>query len=175
MAAISIFVVPHEPSGNGLPVAALWHKRIPVYDYRPVDLKGINVASGRADILSLPFADNSIESLSCMHVVEHIGLGRYGEPLDPQGDLKAISELIRVLANGGDLLFVVPIGTPKIMFNAHRIYSYRQIINYFPGFELKQFALIPDKGKGSGLIIDAREHEADGQSYGCGCFWLKKK
>jgi hypothetical protein len=36
-----------------------------------------------------------------MHVVEHIGLGRYGEPMDEQGDLKAIEELKRVLAPGG--------------------------------------------------------------------------
>ena len=48
------------------------------YDYRPADLDISNVSSDRADLLALPFADNSIESLSCMHVVEHVGLGRYG-------------------------------------------------------------------------------------------------
>jgi hypothetical protein len=59
-----------------------------------------------------------------MHVIEHIGLGRYGEALDPDGDLKAIRELVRVLAAGGNLLVVVPVGRPRIQFNAHRIYDY---------------------------------------------------
>jgi Caenorhabditis protein of unknown function, DUF268. len=109
-----------------------------------------------------------------MHVIEHIGLGRYGDPLDPDGDLKAISELQRVLAPEGDLLFVVPIGKPMIVFNAHRIYSYEQIAEYFSGFELKEFALIPDNPSEGGLIHDATKEQADSQTYGCGCFWFKK-
>lgn len=83
------------------------------YDYRPADLKLSNLSSGSANIVSLPFPSNSIESLSCMHTVEHIGLGRYGDPMDPEGDLKAIAELKRVLGVGGSLLFVVPRGKCK--------------------------------------------------------------
>ena len=83
---------------------------IDFYDYRPamISLPGLNC--GHADITKLPFDDNSIESLSSMHVVEHIGLERYGDPFDPQGDLKAMNELQRVVKKGGSLLFVVPIG-----------------------------------------------------------------
>jgi hypothetical protein len=149
---------------------------IPVkfYDYRPADLQLSNLTSESADLLALPFADSSIESLSCMHVVEHIGLGRYGDRLDPDGDLKATSELKRVLARAGNLLFVVPIGKPRIMFNAHRIYSYEQIATYFSGLELKEFALIPDDPREGGLIYDATKEEADKQTYGCGCFWFRK-
>ena len=80
--------------------------------------------AGQTDICALPFADGSIQSLSCMHVVEHVGLGRYGDPLDPMEIEWQCSELQRVLAPGGDLLFVVPVGKPRIMYNAHRIYSY---------------------------------------------------
>ena len=50
------------------------------YDYRPPDIRLDNLESGFADLLNLPFSDRSIASLSCMHVVEHVGLGRYGEP-----------------------------------------------------------------------------------------------
>ena len=97
---------------------------IKFYDYRPVKLNLEKLYTGSADLLSLPFEEGSVNSLSCMHVVEHIGLGRYGDPLDPDGDLKAISELIRVLAPDGNLLLVVPVGKKsRIMFNAHRIYS----------------------------------------------------
>jgi hypothetical protein len=109
-----------------------------------------------------------------MHVIEHIGLGRYGDPLDPKGDLKAISELKRVMAIGGDLLFVVPIGQPKIMFNAHRIYSYEHVLKFFQGFRLIEFALIPDDPLDGGLIQGAHRDLVDRQRYGCGCFWFKK-
>jgi SAM-dependent methyltransferase len=144
------------------------------YDFRSTDLQLSNLTSESADLLDLPLAASSIESLSCMHVVEHIGLGRYGDRLDPDGDLKAISELKRVLAPEGTLLFVVPIGKPKIIFNAHRIYSYEQIATYFSELELKEFALIPDDPSEGGLILDATKEEADKQTYGCGCFWFRK-
>lgn len=150
---------------------------IPVrfYDYRPAELELSNLQSASADLLELPFPDNSISSLSCMHVVEHVGLGRYGDPLDPDGDLKAISELKRVLADNGDLLFVVPMGSPsRIMFNAHRIYEYDQIMDYFHDLELKEFTLIPDSAKDGGLVRDACKNLADQQTYGCGCFWFRK-
>lgn len=117
---------------------------------------------------------NSLASLSCMHTVEHIGLVRYGDELDPDGDLKAMKELSRVLAENGNLLFVVPIGKPKICFNAHRIYSYEQRINVFSSLYLEEFMLIPDNAQTQGIIYDdAREISKD-QNYACGCFWFKK-
>lgn len=148
--------------------------RTDFYDYRPAKLYLDNLKSEHADLLKLPFMTNSIESCSCMHVVEHIGLGRYGDPIDIYGDIKAINELKRVLAPKGDLLFVVPIGQPKIVFNAHRIYGYDQIVELFAGFELVEFALVPDDSSKSGLIRNSTKEMADKQAYGCGCFWFRK-
>ena len=142
------------------------------YDYRPADLKLTNLDSGFADLKQLNFPDNSIPSLSCMHTIEHIGLGRYGDEVDPQGDLKSINELKRVLKPNGDLLFVTPVGKPKIEFNAHRIYSFEQIVEYFSPLTLKEFSLIPDEG---GIIVDANPALVKEQNYGCGCFWFKKQ
>lgn len=142
-------------------------------DLRPVDVKLKGLDCGRADLLKLPFADNSQASLSCMHVIEHVGLGRYGDPLDAEGDIKAASELRRVLAPGGSLLMVAPIGRPKIEFNAHRIYSYAQIMELFRGLELVEFALLPDDAS-NGLVVCASEAQADAQTCGCGCFWFRK-
>ncbi len=144
------------------------------YDYRPAKLELSNLTSEAVDLSNLPFSDQSIQSLSCMHVVEHIGLGRYGDRLDPEGDLKAIAELKRVLAVGGQLLFVVPVGKARIMFNAHRIYSYRQVLAEFSDLTLKETALIPDSAVIGGLIRNADEKLFDQQSYGCGCFWFSK-
>lgn len=142
------------------------------YDYRPAHLQLNNFESGFADLQKLPFENSSVESISCMHTIEHIGLGRYGDPLDAQGDLKAIEELKRVARPNGSILFVTPVGQPKIAFNAHRIYSFEQIIDYFEGCELVEFALIPDEG---GLINNADPALVKIQKYGCGCFWFKKK
>ena len=55
---------------------------IKFYDYRPLLMNLEELETGFADLKSLPFEDNSIESISCMHVIEHIGLGRYGDKLD---------------------------------------------------------------------------------------------
>jgi SAM-dependent methyltransferase len=144
------------------------------YDYRPARLDLTNFSFERANLTALPFADQSVSSLSCMHVVEHIGLGRYGDNLDPDGDVKATRELQRVLKQNGSLLFVVPVGKPKLQFNAHRIYSYEQILTSFKGFKLEEFALIPDRDEDGGLIAGATPELADAQSYGCGCFWFKR-
>ena len=138
---------------------------IPVkfYDYRPANLHLTNLESKSVDLTALPFEDNSIKSLSCMHTVEHIGLGRYGDQLDPNGDLKAMKELNRVLAIEGDLLFVVPVGKPRVVFNAHRIYSYSQISTYFQELQLKEFMLIPDNALESGIIYMATKDEVEVQ------------
>lgn len=150
--------------------------QVKFYDYRPAGIHLSGLTSESADLLALPFADGSVCSLSCMHVVEHVGLGRYGDPLDPDGDLKAIAELKRVLSVGGNLLFVVPVGTPKVMFNAHRIYSYEQVMSFFNELELLEFTLIPDiPQEGGGLITHATKELADAQMYGCGCFWFSKR
>ncbi|TAN34212.1 DUF268 domain-containing protein [Patescibacteria group bacterium] len=165
----------HVDISSSLYFCALVSAFVPVrfYDFRPAPLALSGLTCGQADVSKLPFKDNEIESLSCMHVIEHVGLGRYGDKLDYDGDLKAISELKRVLAPGGVLLFVAPIGKPKIMFNAHRIYSYEQVKEYFKELELKEFALIPRAGDGE-LVINPPKALADSQDYGCGCFWFVK-
>jgi len=124
-------------------------------------------------LLALPFEDGSVASLSCMHVVEHVGLGRYGDPLDPDADLKAMRELARVLAPGGNLLFVVPVGQPRVMFNAHRIYSYEQVVDAFPNLVLERFTLIPELGS-DGLVSGASPEQVAMEHYRCGCFWFRR-
>lgn len=146
---------------------------IPVafYDYRPAALNLSNLTSGKADLVQLDFPSDSIGSISCMHTIEHIGLGRYGDPVDYDGDIKAISELIRVTKPGGDILFVTPVGAPKLMFNAHRVYSFEQIMEYFGNCQLMDFSLVPDNGP---FINNADPALVKAQAYGCGCFWFKK-
>ena len=142
------------------------------YDYRPADLKLSELMNGKADLTHLHFETGTIECISCMHTIEHIGLGRYGDPIDPDGDIKAILELIRVTKSGGSILFVTPVGKPKIMFNAHRIYDPAMIIDLFNGCEIKNFSLVKDDND---FILDAALELGSEQTYGCGCFWFIKK
>ena len=163
----------HVDISSSLYFSGLVSAFIPVdfYDYRPAELKLSNLKSAHCDLTKLDFSDNSIKSLSCMHTIEHIGLGRYGDPIDPEGDLKAIKELKRVLAQDGYLLFVVPVGEPRIQYNAHRIYSYEMIKDYFKEFDLREFSLVADNGS---FVEHADKELVKTQRYACGCFLFKK-
>lgn len=147
---------------------------IDYYEFRRPDIQLDNLHCHSADLTALPFEDQSLQSISCMHVMEHLGLGRYGDPLDPGADLVGMRELRRVLAVGGNLLFVVPVGRPRVEFNAHRVYSWQQVIDGFPGLELHRFALIKEAFGGSALIDPATREMADREDHGCGCFWFRK-
>ncbi len=146
------------------------------YDYRPADLRLQNLTSREGNLMSLPFVDNSVSSLSCMHTIEHIGLGRYGDPIDPDGDIKACKELSRVLAVGGNLLFVTPVGKEAtIEYNAHGIYTYELVMALFPDLSLIEFSLIPEKATAGGLIRNANPALLQNEHYACGCFVFTKK
>jgi SAM-dependent methyltransferase len=138
-------------------------------DIRPLDAQVERVESVAGSVLDLPFPDRSIASLSCLHVAEHIGLGRYGDPLDPAGTRKAARELQRVLAPGGQLLFSLPVGRPRVCFNAHRIHDPHEIRALFDELELREFAGVDDAG------AFARNRELAslaGHAYACGMFRL---
>ncbi len=144
------------------------------YDYRPARLNLSNLSSDHADLTKLHFASNSIESLSCLHTIEHVGLGRYGDPIDPQGDIIAARELARVLAPGGTFIFVTPVGKPRIEFNAHRIYSYEQVLSLFPTLTLQEFSMVPDAYKETGMLYNADPSLVASQWWACGCFVFTK-
>lgn len=147
-----------------------------VIDVTFVDIRPLSVGLDRytfkaGSILEMPFDSNSVESLSCLHVAEHIGLGRYGDPLDAEGTRKAARELTRVLAPGGQLLFSVPIGRSRIEFNAHRIHSSVEILEMFRGLSLVNYAGVDDLGS----FRKRREiGELDACDYGCGFFTFIK-
>jgi hypothetical protein len=141
-------------------------------DIRPleVDIEGLTSIAG--SVLALPFDDRSIESLSCLHVAEHIGLGRYGDPLDPRGTVKAASELQRVVAPGGQLLFSGPVGRPRTCFNAHRIHAPATIVELFPELELVEFAGVDDAGRFKRRIAPG---DLADQDYACGLFHFVRR
>ncbi len=167
----------HVDIGSRLFFPAILSAFVPTdfYDYRPADIQLSNLGSYKGDLTKLPFKDNELASVSCLHTLEHIGLGRYGDPIDPNGDLTAMKELARVTAPGGNLLIALPMGKDmRIQFNAHRIYTYEKLVSYFPGFTVKNFAYIPEESKREALIPDATPADIKDDVMGCGCFWFVK-
>ena len=165
----------HVDIGSHLMFVALCSAFIEIehYDYRAVQLPLDNLRTGSANLVALPWQTGSISSLSCMHVVEHVGLGRYGDPIDPLADRAAMSEFARVLAPSGQLLFVVPVGRPRVQFNAHRVYDFDAVVRGFNGLDLAEFSLIQNRWQ----PIDpgrSRPGSCSGGSYACGCFRFLK-
>ena len=141
-------------------------------DIRPLDVALRGLASRKDDLAGLALPSGSVQSLSCLHVLEHVGLGRYGDPLDPEGHVKAAGELSRVLADGGDLYLSVPIGRERVCFNAHRVFSVATIRKLFSALELSEFSLVDDRGR---FMAGTDGTEAGTNEYGCGMFHFVKR
>jgi SAM-dependent methyltransferase len=107
-----------------------------------------------------------------MHVIEHIGLGRYGDPLDPDGSIRAAKELQRVLKPGGHLFLSVPVGRERVCFNSHRIFAPDRIAVLFSGLKLISFSYVSDDGQ---FFNGRPTAEAAGNEYACGMYVFKKE
>lgn len=140
-------------------------------DYRPLcaSLPGLTPVAG--DVLALPIAPGTVQSLSCLHVIEHIGLGRYGDALDPEGSRKAASELVRILASGGHLYLSTPIGRERVQFNAHRVFAPETVLAMFRDLEYVDGAVVDDRGNFCTALDFARANHFE---YGCGMYEFRK-
>jgi uncharacterized protein DUF268 len=164
----------HVDIGSELTFVGVLSAKLPVtfVDLRPLELDIAQLRPVKGDILSLPFEDQSIPSLSSLHVVEHIGLGRYGDPLNPLGTQLALQELQRVVAPSGDLFLTLPIGRSRVCFNAHRVHDPRYVIERMDAMEVVEFSAVDDEGR---LILGADIDAAAALQYGCGFFWLRRR
>ncbi len=125
----------------------------------------------RGDVTKMPFDDNSLEVISTLSVIEHIGLGRYGDELDIDGMEKAAFELTRVLAKEGMLLVAFPVGAENLVrFNAHRICTPEYSLSLFSGLTLED-----EKYVLSNKVITREEYEKLGRPYSYGCYRFTKK
>lgn len=159
----------HVDIGSSVMMIGVLSAAVPTVfvDYRPLTAAIDDLFCVGGDLRRLPFADRSLHSLSCLHVIEHIGLGRYGDPMDATGSSTAALELARVLAPSGHLYLSVPVGRERVCFNAHRVFSPHTIISLFGALQLQSFALVGDTGK---FRKDASLDDADELDYGCGMF-----
>ena len=127
----------HVDIGSHHKFVALLSMVVPVtmVDIRPLSLPVPTLKFQKGSIVELPFPDKSIPSVSSICVIEHIGLGRYGDPIDPAGTEKAAAELKRIVAPGGDLYISVPIEKKnRIYFDANRVFTEEYVLALFSPF-----------------------------------------
>jgi hypothetical protein len=163
----------HVDIGSSILTIGVLSAHVPTIflDYRPLMVRQNGLTCVAADISRLPFADQSVSSLSCLHVVEHIGLGRYGDRLDADGARKAVAELQRVVERGGHLYLTTPIGRERVCFNAHRVFAPATIVSWFTQMTLAGFSYVADDGS---LISDVSPAEVPQLDYGCGFFEFRR-
>jgi len=112
-------------------------------DVRPLSQKIPNVTFQCMDATKLEnLDDGSISSISSLCALEHFGLGRYGDTVNPEGCFEAFATIQRVLKKGGKAYIAVPIGKEHVEFDAHRIFYASTIVNSFSEMDLVEFAAV---------------------------------
>lgn len=114
---------------------------------------------------------NTIPSISSLHALEHFGLGRYGDPIDPDQYHSAMKEIQRVTKKNGNIYIAVPIGKERVEFNAHRIFNPKTIVSIFSECTLVEFSAIDDNDifhTNVNIKLYGNAH------YSCGMFHFKK-
>ena len=145
---------------------------VEVIDIRPLHSSVGGLTFRQADASRLDdYADMSIPSLSCLHAAEHFGLGRYGDPIDPEAPFRVMGELQRVLAPGGTLYFSVPIGHERVCFNSHRVFSPQTVLRTLCNLRLVSFSVVDDEGR---FVENAQPSTVESAYGACGMFELTR-
>jgi SAM-dependent methyltransferase len=164
---------------NGFVAHVAAFREIEIMDIRDQKSDVKNISFKQADLMQFPEGMESYcDSISALHSVEHFGLGRYGDPIDYYGHIKAIKNIARILKTNGVFYFSVPIGEQRIAFNAHRVFSIKYLLGILEeDFNLKYFSYVDDKGDFFENVQVAQENTDNnfGCNRGCGIFELIKK
>lgn len=151
---------------------------IEIMDVRPLGGTGHdNILFLQADLMQETNAPTEItDSVSCLHTIEHFGLGRYTDPLMPDGHRHGFLNLVRMLKPGGTLYISFPIAAKtRVCFNAHRIFAPREILEWPTGecrLELIRFDYVDDTG-GLHQKVDLQTAKIRDR-YGCGIYVFRK-
>lgn len=134
---------------DGFILALLSFRDVTLIDIRPFkeNIPGLNFIQADATNLN-SIKDDSLESLSALCSLEHFGLGRYGDKIDPDSCFKAFKAIQRVMSPGGKFYLSVPVAKhDRLEFNAHRVFSPSTIIAEFSQMTLKEFKIQKVSGK----------------------------
>ena len=154
-------------------------REIEVFDIRPLSTAIPNVRFRQLDLMEVPETHKACcDSLSCLHAIEHFGLGRYGDPIDLFGHVKGFNSLAVLLKPGGMLYMSVPIGPERIDFNANRVFAVQTILDLArDAFELVALSYVDDEGDLHERVDPDTGNVVDnfGCQYGCAIFEFRKR
>ena len=155
-------------------------REIEVFDIRALPDTVRNIRFNQMDLQNMrPEYCEYCDSLSCLHALEHFGLGRYGDSLDVNGHVKGFESLAMMLRSGGRLYLSVPIGRERVEFNAHRVFNPATILNILSEqFDLKGFSYVDDHGdffENVQLTATKISNILQEVIYGCGIFEAVKR
>ncbi|MBI4855212.1 MAG: DUF268 domain-containing protein [Acetobacterium woodii] len=155
------------------------YRRIEVIDIRPLSINIKNIKFSQIDIVA-DLQDNLLnycDSLSCLHALEHFGLGRYGDRVNFNGHIDGLNNIYKILQKNGKFYFSAPIGPQRIEFNAHRVFSLKYLIEIFQGkFSIDYFAYVDDRGNLHENVMLSEKNISNNYdcNYGCGIFEMTK-
>ena len=149
-------------------------REIEVLDVRELkDTGHENIKFLKANLMDeSAFESNIADSISCLHAIEHFGLGRYGDPIDPFGHLRGFKNMVRMLKTGGTMYISFPIGlTNEVHFNAHRVFHPLDIFSWLGNdnsLEINRFDYVDDYG--SLHLNSLKSINEIKVNYGCGIY-----
>lgn len=154
-------------------------RKIELFDIRPLASSVKNIVYHQLDIMEDPVDYyNYCDSISCLHALEHFGLGRYGDAIDVDGHKKGLINISKILKPGGLFYLSVPFSNrQRIDFNAHRIFKIPYLLELLnPLFDICYVSYIDDTGS---LFENINKESPDfldsfNCNYGCVIFILKK-
>ena len=150
-------------------------RKIEVFDIRPLpDCGHQNIEFQQMDLMDITSVVPVTDSISCLHTIEHFGLGRYGDTVNPKGHLIGFNNLVNMLEHGGRLYISFPISiNNEVHFNAHRSFKPKDILSWAPNrIELIRFDYVDDRGKiHMNFDLENTNFEV---TYGCGIYTFKK-
>jgi SAM-dependent methyltransferase len=154
-------------------------REIEVFDIRPITTQIPGVVFRQADLMSrtVTAAEEEFDSLSCLHALEHFGLGRYGDPIDPNGFRQGIANMARLLKPNGTFYLSVPIGVERVEFNANRVFDPRTIVEVAGAQSLRvtRLTVLSEDGVVQSALSDASQlAELASRRYSLGLFEFRK-
>lgn len=153
-------------------------RQIEVFDVRPQSAAVHNIVFRQADLSdeSWPF-EAYCDSISSLHAVEHIGLGRYGDPPRYRGHVIALENIWKTLQPRGKFYFSVPMGRQRVEYDGERIFELRHLLELLDRYTVDTFSYVGDDGtlREDVTLDDSAIDSSFGCEYGCAIFELTKR
>ncbi len=163
---------------NGFVAHLASFRVVEIFDIRPVNTVIPNVVFRRLDLM---LADHEYieyaDSVSCLHALEHFGLGRYGDPIDVNGFEKGFLNIAKIVKNNGVFYLSIPIGKPRVEFNANRILDPKYINNLSKScnLEIVKFCWINSAGVCESVNLEKDFDNLANEEYNLGIFTFVKR